>query len=80
MNSQKADNVLNLALDATEAEREKSAELDVGTEGELWEVIIKYSGDLDTVREVADEVTELQNEDTERTHGGVGVTCSRGIY
>ena len=62
MNSQKADNVLNLALDATEAEREKSAELDVGTEGELWEVIIKYSGDLDTVREVADEVTELQNE------------------
>lgn len=62
MNSQKADNVLNLALDATTEERARSAELDVGTNGEIWEVIIKYSGDLAPVREIASEVTELQNE------------------
>ena len=30
MTSQKADNLLNLALDATEEERERSLELDVG--------------------------------------------------
>ena len=30
MNNQKLENMLNLALDATEMEREKSLELDVG--------------------------------------------------
>lgn len=64
MTSQKADNLLNLALDATEEEREKSLELDVGYNpvDRQWDLIIKYSGDLGPVRELADEVVELQNE------------------
>ena len=56
MNSQKADNQLNLALDATEEERRKSLELDVGYDPieREWELIIKYSGNLDAVRTAAD--------------------------
>ncbi len=44
MDNQKAENLLNLALDATEEEREKSLNLQVGYEpGEhIWELIIKY--------------------------------------
>lgn len=61
--SQKIENLLNLALDATPEERQKSQELDVGyTEEENeWELIIKYSGSLDRVRETAVSVTELLN-------------------
>lgn len=62
--SQKAENLLNLALDATEEEREKSLELKVGynpIERE-WELIIKYSGALETVRSLASTVTEMANE------------------
>ena len=64
MTSQKADNLLNLALDATEEERERSLELDVGYNpvDRQWDLIIKYSGDLGAVRELADQVVELQNE------------------
>ncbi len=49
MNSQKIENLLNLALDATQEEREKSLDLDTGyneTE-KRWEVIVKYSGELE---------------------------------
>jgi len=48
MNSQKLENLLNLALDATQEEREKSSVLDTAyAEGEKrWEVIVKYNGDL----------------------------------
>lgn len=44
MDNQKAENLLNLALDATEEEREKSLDLLVGYEPEerSWELIIKY--------------------------------------
>lgn len=61
--SQKIENLLNLALDATPEERRKSRELDVGYAGETneWELIIKYSGSLDRVRETAVSVTELLN-------------------
>ncbi len=62
--SQKVENLLNLALDATEEEREKSLELKVGynpIERE-WELIIKYSGALETVRSLASSVTEMANE------------------
>ena len=62
--SQKVENLLNLALDATEEEREKSLELKVGynpIERE-WELIIKYSGALETVRSLASTVTEMANE------------------
>ena len=47
MENQKADNLLNLSVDASPQEREKSLELDVGYEPEsrLWDVIIKYSGE-----------------------------------
>lgn len=64
MNSQKADNQLNLALDATEEERRKSLELDVGYDPmeQEWDLIIKYSGNLDAVRLVAESVTEMANE------------------
>ncbi len=64
MDSQKADNQLNLALDATEEERRKSLELDVGYDpvDRMWELIIKYSGDLEEVRLIAESVTEMANE------------------
>lgn len=47
MNDQKIDNQLNLALDATKREREKSINLNVGYQEDtgLWDVIVKYSGD-----------------------------------
>lgn len=64
MTSQKAENLLNLALDATEEEREKSLILDVGynTIDKEWDLIIKYSGSLEQVRKIANQVVELQNE------------------
>ena len=64
MTSQKVENILNLALDATEEEREKSMQLSVGYDPEerTWELVVKYSGNLDEVREIADSVTELMNE------------------
>ena len=48
MTDQKLENMLNLALDATEAEREKSLQLNVGYDSleSQWEVIVKYSGNL----------------------------------
>ena len=41
--SQKAENLLNLALDATSEEREKSLELEVGYQplDQEWDLIIK---------------------------------------
>lgn len=63
MESQKVENLLNLAMDATEAEREKSLELDVGYDAVLkeWDVIIRYSGDLSGVRMLTEQVVELLN-------------------
>ena len=48
MSSQKIENLLNLATEATEEEREKSGELEVGfnQEEDTWEIIVKYHGDL----------------------------------
>ena len=50
--SQKLENLLNLALDADQGERERSEELDVGYDKEenVWELIVKYSGTLEAVR------------------------------
>lgn len=64
MPNQKIEDLLNLALDATEEEREKSLELDVGYDprDRQWDLIVKYSGSLDAVREIAVKVTELINE------------------
>ena len=59
--SQKLENLLNLALDADQGERERSEELDVGYDKEenVWELIVKYSGTLEAVRQTARSVTEL---------------------
>ncbi len=64
MASQKIENLLNLALDATPGEREKSLELDVGYDSaeNEWDLIVKYSGSLERVKELAAKVVELQNE------------------
>ncbi len=64
MTSQKLENLLNLALDSTEDEREKSLNLNVGYDplDREWDLIIKYSGSLDRVKAIASRVTELQNE------------------
>lgn len=61
--SQKIENILNLALDATPEERERSEELEVGYDpgSREWELIVKYSGTLETVKEIAVSVTELIN-------------------
>lgn len=64
MQNQKAENLLNLALDATPEERERSLELEVGynpIERE-WDLIVKYTGSLDAARKLGASVTELLNE------------------
>ena len=63
MEDQKLENLLNLALDASEREREKSLELSIGYDQEekTWEVIVKYTGSLDVLREQGIEVVELLN-------------------
>ncbi len=64
MENQKTDNLLNLAVDATPQEREKSLELDVGyePEGRLWDVIVKYSGDISALETDGITVAPLLNE------------------
>ena len=51
MENEKLEDLLNLALDATQDEREKSLNLDVGyeAEGRIWELIVRYSGSLEEV-------------------------------
>ena len=46
------ENQLNLALDLSEEEREKSKDLDAGYDKETdqWEIIFRYAGTLDTIR------------------------------
>ncbi len=62
--SQKSENLLNLALEATEEEREKSMELNVGYDAseKEWDLIVKFSDGLDEIRTIATSVTELLNE------------------
>ena len=61
--SQKIENILNLALEATPEERERSGELETGYDPGTreWELIVKYSGTLEAAREIAVSVTELMN-------------------
>lgn len=64
MDSGKVDNQLSLALDATNAERERTLDLEVGFEPEenRWELIVRYIGSLDRVREeLSASVTVLMN-------------------
>lgn len=62
MEDQKLENLLNLALGATDEEREKSLNLDVGYHpiDREWELIIKYSGNLDQVRDLASQVLSFR--------------------
>ena len=61
MNSEKIENLLNLALDATVAEREKSLNLQVGYEPAQreWELIIKYDQAAGAQREELASVVPL---------------------
>ena len=62
MNDQKIENLLNLALDATENERERSLELDVGFDEltRTWELIVKYSGDIGRLTRENEEITVVE--------------------
>ena len=64
MDNSKLENMLNLALDATEAEREKSLNLDVGYDRQerTWELIVKYSGTIGRLADEGIQVVELMNE------------------
>lgn len=57
MPNEKIENQLNLALDATPEEREKSLDLDVGFEPETrtWEVIVKFSDTAENLEQVLRE-------------------------
>ena len=61
MENQKRENLLNLALDATEEERLKSVNLNVGYDpGEkTWELIVRYNGSLESLRDEGIRVDEL---------------------
>lgn len=57
MNNEKLENLLNLSLDSTMEERDKSEILNVGydKEEQTWELIVKYHGDLE--KAASDQVT-----------------------
>lgn len=61
MPDQKLDNQLNLAIDTPMTEREKSVDLNVGFDSstELWDVIVKYSGDAAALKEADVQVVPL---------------------
>lgn len=63
MSSQKAENLLNLALEATPRERELSLNLDTGfdIENRTWEVIVKYNGDIEALAREDIQVVRLMN-------------------
>jgi minor extracellular serine protease Vpr len=52
MADQKLENLLNISLQATKEEREKSEELGIGYDPEqnTWELIVRYTGSLDGLR------------------------------
>ena len=74
MPNEKMENLLNLALDATGEEREKSIELDVGYDSteNTWEVIVKFGGTAEELTAILKEnfgeqsarirIANLQNE------------------
>lgn len=61
MDSQKNENLLNLALDTPVSERERSLELNVGYDEveKTWEVIVKYHGSLQSLAQRRIKVEEL---------------------
>lgn len=61
MENQKIGNLLNLAMESTKKEREESLELNVGyeAEDERWNVIVKYSGNFDDLKDEEIFITSL---------------------
>lgn len=61
MDSQKNENILNLALDTSQENRERSLELNVGFDEreKTWEVIVKYHGSLQELTDFGIVVEEL---------------------
>ena len=61
MNSQKKENILNLALDTPESERRKTDELDVGydEDNNTWTLIVRYTGSLDELQKYDAQYVEL---------------------
>lgn len=60
--NEKIDNTLNIALNLPEEDLEKSQELSVGIENDIWELIIRYQGDLDELSRLPNvNVRELSN-------------------
>lgn len=59
-NSQKLENLLNLALDAAPAERERSQVLNLGYAEDTgrWELIVRYHGSADAMRTLPDTRVE----------------------
>lgn len=65
MPSGKIENQLNLALESTPEQREKTGNLNVGynPNTDMWELIVRYTGSLDRVRqELGVSAVELTNE------------------
>ena len=66
MNNEKLENLLNLSLEATQREREKSEELEIGYEKSTntWELIVKNSGDISHLEDLEREIIieKLSNE------------------
>lgn len=64
MNDQKLENLLNLALDATPEEIERSERLAEGYDraANTWDLIIKYHGDLTGLEREGVAFTPLVNE------------------
>ena len=61
MDSQKLENVLNLALDSPKEEREKTLDLSTGYDetDNRWELIVKYNGDLSRLDSSVISIEEL---------------------
>ncbi len=61
MDNSKIENILNLALNSTMAEREKSQNLNVGYDQaeRTWEVIVKYNGNIKRLESEVIQVEEL---------------------
>ena len=61
MTDEKLENSLNLALRVPEAERERSLDLKTGYDPaeKSWDLIVKYTGDIQRLAAGAVQITEL---------------------
>lgn len=84
MNNEKLENLLNLSLEATQREREKSEELEIGYEKNTntWELIVKYSGDISHLEDLERGIIieKLSNEYAIIRRCLYGCTIRNGIH